>query len=242
MSASVGVVPVAPPAGGRRSLADLSVNIKILAAVGLAAVIALLVGLLGLSALGATSDSAQLIYRSNVASIKAIGVVDGAMTQVRSDAANQALSLDAAATTRFTEAVTAGLEEVEAGLTAYRQSNPAGDPAVIDDLAAKWQAYADLLESKQLPAGHRNDLAAWAKTRDTQVLPLIGTVNKNLATLTASEDADAARNGGGGAVDLRFQPHPVDPAARGGPGAGSGAGGVRGPVHRAVVAQGEGRV
>ena len=194
MSASVGVVPVAPPAGGRRSLADLSVNIKILAAVGLAAVIALLVGLLGLSALGATSDSAQLIYRSNVASIKAIGVVDGAMTQVRSDAANQALSLDAAATTRFTEAVTAGLEEVEAGLTAYRQSNPAGDPAVIDDLAAKWQAYADLLESKQLPAGNRNDLAAWAKTRDTQVLPLIGTVNKNLATLTASEDADAARN------------------------------------------------
>jgi methyl-accepting chemotaxis protein len=195
MSTSVGAVPMTETvAHGRRSFADLSVNIKILMAVGLAALVALLVGVLGLSALSDASGSAQLIYRSNVASIKALGVADGAMTQVRSDAANQALSLDAAATARFTKAVTSGLQEVEAGLTAYRQSFPSGDPAVIDDLATKWQAYADLLRTKQIPAGNNNDLTAWANTRDTEVLPLIGAVNKDLATLTAAEDADAARN------------------------------------------------
>ncbi|GIF02516.1 methyl-accepting chemotaxis protein [Actinoplanes siamensis] len=194
MNAYAGAVAGAPVARGRRSFADLSVNIKILTAVGLAALVALLVGVLGLSALADASRSAQLIYRSNVASIRAIGAVDKAMAQVQSDSANQALSLDAASTARFTEAVTADLQQVQAGLTAYRQSYPAGDPAVIDDLATKWQAYADLVEEKQIPAGNNNDLTAWAKIRDTQTQPLIDAVDKDLVTLTATEDADAARN------------------------------------------------
>src|SRR5882724_10909766 len=80
----------------RFSFADLSVNAKISAAVGLAALVALVVGVTGLLALGKASNSAQLIYTSNVASIEAAGQIKAAVTQARVDLANQALSPDAA--------------------------------------------------------------------------------------------------------------------------------------------------
>src|SRR4051812_3554073 len=97
---------VNPPARTRRpSFADLSVNVKVLAAVATAAAVAVIVGITGLVALGNASDSAQLIYQSNVASIKAVGQIKFYATQTRSDAANQALSTTAEQTQTFTDAV-----------------------------------------------------------------------------------------------------------------------------------------
>ena len=88
-------------------LADLSVNVKVLAAVGVAALVALIVGISGLLALSDASASAQLIYRSNVASIDAVGRSRPRWPRPAVDLANQALSQDAAGTAKFTDAVTA---------------------------------------------------------------------------------------------------------------------------------------
>ena len=108
----------------------------------MAAVVALVVGIAGLTALGDVSDKAQLIYSSNVASIKAVGEIKAAVAQTRVDSANQALSPDAASTATFAEAFAADLERFDAAMAAYRASQPAGDPAVIDDLASRWEACA----------------------------------------------------------------------------------------------------
>ncbi|GIE48684.1 hypothetical protein Ani05nite_22180 [Amorphoplanes nipponensis] len=178
----------------RRSFADLGVKVKILAAVVLAVLVAVLVGTIGLRALSTVSDSAQRIYRSNVASVEAMGMIDAAMTQVRLDAANQAISTDAAGVAQYTDAVTAGLTEVGAGFAAYRASNPAGDPAVIATMETKWQAYVQVLQGKLLVLGRNNEFAAWEKTRNDEAMPLMAEVIKAVDTLKAAEKADAAKS------------------------------------------------
>src|SRR5689334_3406752 len=85
----------------RPSFADLSVSVKVLTAVAIAALVALIVGIVGLLSLRDASNAAQLIYRSNVASIKAVGMLNAVVLKARVDTANQALSVDDASTKKF---------------------------------------------------------------------------------------------------------------------------------------------
>jgi methyl-accepting chemotaxis protein len=194
MNTSADAVGSESAARGRRSFADLSVNVKILTAVALAAVVALVIGVLGLSALSQASGSAQQIYRSNVASISAISDLDKAVVQARLDTAFQLISQNNADTQKYTDAFAADLQTFGAALTAYKASNPSGDPALIADLEKQWEAYVQVVETKQLPAGQRDDITGWVTTRNTEVVPLITQMNKDIDALAAAEDADAAGN------------------------------------------------
>jgi methyl-accepting chemotaxis protein len=184
---------VGPPTR-RPSFADLSVNVKILAAVGAAALVALIVGILGLTSLAGASNSAQLIYRSNVASIKAVGHLNAVVLQARVDTANQALSVGPASTKKFADAFTADLQNFTTAIAAYRASGPASDPALIDQLQTDWNAYADIATNKLIPPGNRNALTEWATIRDTQVLPILKRLFDQLTSLDGLETADAAKN------------------------------------------------
>jgi methyl-accepting chemotaxis protein len=183
-----------PTMGKRPRFADLSVNVKILVAVLTAAIVALIVGVLGLRALGLTSGAAQQIYRSNVASISAVGQLRTAVNLARVDLANQLISNTPASETKYESAFTDDMAAFDQALAAYRASYPAGDPAVIADLQTQWQAYVQVAKTKQLPAGRANDVAAWRTTRDTQVLPVINKVTADLDTLTQTERADAGKS------------------------------------------------
>ncbi|MFI5897532.1 methyl-accepting chemotaxis protein [Actinoplanes sp. NPDC051513] len=179
-------------AGARRpSFADLSVSVKVLAAVGTAALVALIVGILGLMSLRDASNSAALISNSTVPSIKAVGHLRAIVLQARVDSANQALSVDAASTNKFADSFTTDLQDFTAAMADYRATNPASDPAVIDQLQTDWDAYADVATSKLLPAGDRSALVEWAKIRDTEVLPILTRLFDGLATMDRSETADA---------------------------------------------------
>jgi methyl-accepting chemotaxis protein len=191
------------PAGRRHFFADLSVNIKILVAIGVAAVVALVVGLVGLSALGKASSSAGLIYSSNVASVKAVGEVGAAVTQARLDLANHAISQDAATMAKYAQIFATDVQTVDAAMASYRASHPAGDPAVIADLETSWRAYVQIAQSKQLPAGQRNDVRAWQNTRDTEIAPLMTKAFDDLTTLSDAETHDAAANAGSAEGDYR---------------------------------------
>jgi methyl-accepting chemotaxis protein len=181
------------PRGGL-SIADLSVKVKILAGIGVAVVVAVMVGVVGLTALSTTSESAQVIYRSNVASIKAIGLIETTTRQARLDVANQAISQDAPTVEKYTQALTANLNAVDAAVAEYQASEPSGDPAVLADLQTQWKAWAELARDSYLPLGEANDMAGWQKVRDTQAAPLLNQIKQDLDTLTAAETADAAGN------------------------------------------------
>jgi methyl-accepting chemotaxis protein len=179
---------------GRRRLTDVSVNIKILAAVAVASVVALAVGVVGLHALSESSAAAQKIYHSNLTSVDAAGDLDRAMSLVRLDLANQVISQDAASTEKYTRAVEKNLAAVSEAFDAYRATGPAADAATIHKLEEDWEAYARIVREKQLPAGAGNDLVAWQKTRDTEIDPLLEVVNEDVAALNEAEAADAAES------------------------------------------------
>ncbi|MET0424944.1 MAG: methyl-accepting chemotaxis protein [Actinoplanes sp.] len=178
----------------RSSFADLSVSVKVITAVAVAALVALIVGLIGLVSLSSASDSAQLIYRSNVASIKAVSQLRYVVAQTRTDAANQALSTTEAATDKFTGNFTADLEAFDTAMTAYRASGPASDATVIDSLLNDWDAYKEVATTKLIPAGERNDLVGWARIRDNETLPILNRISAELTTMDGLETADAAKN------------------------------------------------
>jgi methyl-accepting chemotaxis protein len=187
-------VLAAPGSGRRQGFADLSVKIKILAAIGVAVAATLMVGFVGLKALSSASSSAQLIYNSNVTSIKAVGLIDTAIRQARLDMVNQALSIDEASTAKFTESFTADLQAFDDAMTAYRDSLPAGEPAVIDGLQADWDAYVALARGKLLVLGKAKKVTEWLKVRDAEGAPILTSMRQATDALGATETADAAKN------------------------------------------------
>jgi methyl-accepting chemotaxis protein len=172
----------------------LSVNIKILTAVTVAALVALLVGITGLSALSDSSAAAQRIYTANVAGVEAAGQVRAVVTQGRVDAANQALSTDPVSVKQFTDAFTDDIRSFETAMAAYRAGGPAVDASTLDELTTQWEKYVTVVQTKMMPVGVRNDAAAWSKIRDTEAIPIVKTIYRHLDAVAAAEKADAAKS------------------------------------------------
>ncbi|MEV4349271.1 methyl-accepting chemotaxis protein [Actinoplanes sp. NPDC049596] len=194
MTLSAGYGAPAGAARRRSSFADLSVSVKVIASVATAAVVALIVGIVGLVSLGNASDSAQLIYRSNVTGIKAIGDIKFIMTKTRSDVANQALSLTPETTQQFTNDVKTDIANAEKALAAYRASTPAAGADAIDKLETTWDTYTGLVTTKLLPAGTSKDLKTWISVRKNETIPVLNSIYDQLTTLDGIETADAAKN------------------------------------------------
>jgi methyl-accepting chemotaxis protein len=188
------VTSIGAPERGRRSFADLSVNIKIVTAIGVAVAVAVMVGVVALRALSGASGSAQHIYASNVASVSAIGQVDAGLSQAQADVGALAVSQDAATQAQNKQDFTADQQAFDESMTAYRNSHPAGDPTMIADLESNWQAYVQVAQHKLLDLGTRNDMAGFQKVRDAQANPLMTKARADSDALIAAEGADAAKS------------------------------------------------
>ncbi len=175
------------------ALRDLSVNVRIVAAVLVAVLVALINGVLSMSALGEASDAAQQIYRNNVMSTSAIGKVRAEATLARVDLANHAAAYGSANSQQhFEQAFTADVTAFGAALEQYRASGPAGEVAVVDELETAWAEYVRIAQTIQLPNAAKGDLAAWQEVRTSQVAPVFTTINKDLDGLEQSEASAAA--------------------------------------------------
>jgi methyl-accepting chemotaxis protein len=177
----------------RRRWGDLSVFVKIAVAVLLTVAVGLLVGVLGLRALGRTNHATEQMYRSNVASVRAIGEAKLTAYQTRLDVANHALTLDDAGMRKYRQAVSTDEQAFRAAVEQYRATMTAGEPAVVDSLDTLWNQYVQVVETKLIPASERNDIAGWERVRDAEVAPIYQRLGGALNTLAESEDADAAR-------------------------------------------------
>ena len=186
----------ATQAAGPRSsgLAGLSINIKILSTVALAALVAMVVGILGLQGQHAASKSAQEIYSHNVISIQALGDLRATVLQARLTVVNHAVSQDQQTMSRYEQVLTGDMQAIEQAFTAYRNSRPSTDPAVVDELFADYQAYSQLARDKLLPASRRNDIAAWQHIRDTELTPLMTEAMQDITAMNAVEADKAAQN------------------------------------------------
>ncbi|MFI5493960.1 methyl-accepting chemotaxis protein [Actinoplanes sp. NPDC051859] len=178
----------------RRAVADLSVNVKILSAVLVGTVVSLVVGIVGLLALGGASQAAQDIYKTNISGIDAVSGIRQAMMQARLDIANHALSQDKEHMDKYREAFTNDLKAVDSAFTIYRSGEPASSDADIAELQKDWAAWTKIALDKQIPNGERGDLQAWQEIRDAEVLPLFAEINEHLDGLAAAEAGDASES------------------------------------------------
>ncbi|HEY0535628.1 MAG TPA: methyl-accepting chemotaxis protein [Actinoplanes sp.] len=188
------VTRIGAPDRGRRSFADLSVNVKIVLAICVAVVVAVIVGVVALRALSSASGSAELIYSSNVTAVSAIGQVDAGLSQAQSDVGAEAISQDAATKAQNKQDFAADQQAFAESMTAYRDSATAGDPAMIADLESNWQAYVRLVQDKLLDLGARNDMAGFQKVRDSEADPLMTKARADSDALIAAEGAAAAKS------------------------------------------------
>jgi methyl-accepting chemotaxis protein len=178
----------------RNILGGMGVRAKILAAVCVAVLVALIVGIVGLRALGNASASADRLYASNVASIGAVGDIRAALAEARLSTTNHMISRDAALKARYRQSFATDHQALLAALEAYRQTDPVTDPADIDELESDFAEYRGIVEDTLLPAGERDDLAAWQAARDDRIAPLMAEVGEDVRRIVAAERADAARN------------------------------------------------
>ena len=190
------VASVATGVRGRNFFADLSVKVKIMSAVGVAGLVAVAIGTLGLHALSKASGSAQKIYSANVASIDAIGDLRAAVLQTRIDVLNHAVSRTGANKAKYLQGLTADQQAAGAAFEAYRAGHPAVDSAAIDELQVDYRDYVTIVRDKLVPASERNDITAWERIRDTESGPLFTEMAQDITKMNAVESAAAAVNAG----------------------------------------------
>ncbi|GIF14372.1 methyl-accepting chemotaxis protein [Actinoplanes teichomyceticus] len=178
----------------KRFWADLGVNFKIMFAIGVASVVALLIGVLGLTALSGASASAQHIYASNLTSVAALGRVQNAITQSRLDLVSHAVYRDGTNKAAYEKNFTADLAEADAALREYQTTGPAGAPATVRSLTAAWGEYVDVARTRMIPLSRANRLAEWQQVRGARVTPLMETVRDSLTELNQAERAAAAHS------------------------------------------------
>ncbi|GAA1634562.1 methyl-accepting chemotaxis protein [Actinoplanes couchii] len=183
--------------------ADLSVNIKILVSIGVAAVVALVVGLLGLSALSEASAAAQRIYGSNLAGVSALGVVRNGITQSRLDLTLHAVYPERAAKDGYEKTFGENLTVVEGGFSAYEAAGPVVPDENVTKLRATWQDYVTIARDKLIPASRDNDLASWGSIRTEQVGPVVTELTDLLTSIGAAEQQAASSDAGSAAAGYR---------------------------------------
>jgi methyl-accepting chemotaxis protein len=180
-----------PDSGLRKIFGDLSVRVKILAAVCVAVAVGVVVGIVTLQALSQASAGAQLIYNDNLVGVKTMGQISTALSQARLDLADEAISQDAVAVNKFAQAIATDEQNFTTAVAAYRASGTADD-TVLADLESQWAAYVKIGQTKLLPMGQAHDYLGYQRVRDTEVLPIVTKANHDIDTLTGLEDHNAA--------------------------------------------------
>jgi len=181
-------------ASTRRStrFADLGVRTKTLTAVLIAALVAAVVGVMGLSSLAAANANTTLVYEDKMLGFEKAAAMRRDALSLRLAAANHVLSSDPAQTAQFEEQV----DELEASLleqtAAYRPmvSNPK-TIAFLDTFDRGLAEYSVVLHDVMLPAGRANDVAAWEAARDGAAADAIGTMSEGTDGLVEREKSGA---------------------------------------------------
>jgi methyl-accepting chemotaxis protein len=186
--------PGAAAPSRRRGFADLSVNVKILTAIAVSVAVGVTVGIVGLNALSKAADSADLLYRSNLASVAAVGQLDATLAQGRLNNALLAVSQTEAGSSKNIADFEADKKEFDETLAAYRASNPASPKAAIDQLESNWQSYVQIAETKLRPLANDHKYVEWEALRSAEVAPLLNRATELVDGMRVAEDADAAKN------------------------------------------------
>src|SRR3954447_9974042 len=132
---------------------SLPLRVKFLTAVGLACLVALLIGVLGLVQLGALQQRSQDIKTDALVPSNQIAEVRRAFLQTRIDALADELLPKSGATDTAHEAYLADIKAMDAAVGTYAGSGlTAAQDKDLQQLSEAWQQYQTLASRPYLPA------------------------------------------------------------------------------------------
>ncbi|MGZ6751776.1 MAG: methyl-accepting chemotaxis protein [Nocardioides sp.] len=178
------------PATGRstRSLGDLGVATKILSAVTLAGLAALVVGVLGLQSLSTTAANTRQMYDSDVRGVHLVQEMRVQLMTIRFMGMNRIVAKTPEQLATFTAGRTAAYDAlVAAGKRYVAETTPtAAQRKVVDSAVSGLDRYFALnLQIDQLRAS--GDTTQWLTLRDSQVTPLMLGIVKSLDGLAQQQ-------------------------------------------------------
>ncbi|WP_345525384.1 methyl-accepting chemotaxis protein [Nocardioides endophyticus] len=173
-------------------MADRGVRTKILAAVAVAVLVGLVVGVSGLRALASSAGSAETMYQANVLGVQRAAALQAAADQMRIHARDIALSTDTGAKQDAVHALDEAAAAFDRAGDAYVATgmDDARDSA-FRDLQTVVAEYLDVQQTVLEPLGLANDLEGWNAANKRQAKPLTAKMTEDVATLSSLESSDA---------------------------------------------------
>ncbi|NHC14574.1 methyl-accepting chemotaxis protein [Motilibacter deserti] len=181
---------------GRRAalhrLSDLSVRTKIVAAIAVAAVVAGLVGTLGIRALAVTASNTEKMYADNFVGLDQAAKLRRLTVQARLDVANHMLASDEAAEQAQQDKLAQTDAEMRKTLETYAASGlgPVRQQA-LQEFITLFDSYAKIREEKLLPLARQDALDQWVQVRSQEAQPVIDDMMASLEAIVSKEQATA---------------------------------------------------
>jgi methyl-accepting chemotaxis protein len=181
------------PSPRRRSgrLDDLPVAAKVLGAAAAAVVLAAVVGVLGLTALGSTHQATTDMYRHNLAGTKEIAAAQLAMSQSQLAVVSHVSSMDLTYKQQYAEQFATQAKEFDGDLAAYVRDSRTGKGALARQVRAEYAAFATTVSTKAFPLSVANDMRGYYAIGDAYLTPHMQHIQQVLGQLGAAETAAA---------------------------------------------------
>ncbi|MEN3357942.1 MAG: methyl-accepting chemotaxis protein, partial [Mycobacteriales bacterium] len=175
-----------------RAIADRSVKAKVLVAVGLVAVVALGVGLVGYVRLSSVSTTAEAVYADGIRPVVAVNEVLKAQIRMRADAALQVDATSAANVAMHEKDFATHEAAFAAGAATFTSVET--DPELLaqfSEYEKVWVQLRAVFVDVLFPLGRKNDRAGWAKAYTQRAKPLVDKSTTMLEQLSSVEQSGA---------------------------------------------------
>jgi methyl-accepting chemotaxis protein len=183
-----------PPArrGLTRWLADRPVGVKILAAVGVAALAAVATGIVGVTQMSSIKSSTHALYTDGYVPVEKLADLRRVTQLSRVALLSHGLATEDAAMRRYEQAIAQHDAAWDEQLAALREEQLDGtNTALLDTAAESWATLRSVRDEELLPASRTNDDDRFAKLFAERVAPLSDQVTEAFDGVQDELRADA---------------------------------------------------
>src|SRR4051812_30191082 len=176
----------------RAAWGDRGVKTKVLTAVAVASLVAVLIGVMGISALGASADSSRMLYASNIAGLTAAADMRTTVADVRIASRNALLEPDEAKVGQILDSIAGLADQYHAAYDAYTRSYPTPEKiALNEDALTNFDAFVKVVQTDLRPLAEASDYAGWWAVASAKSNPLALAATGDLDKISGIENDEA---------------------------------------------------
>jgi methyl-accepting chemotaxis protein len=165
----------------------------VLTAVGVAALVAVLIGFLGMQSLGAAADRTQQMYDRNVQGVSNAAAMRNAMQNVRLASRDAALAADRAGAQKALDTVPGFADRFQEMAGNLRAGAPSPDRTkLLARIESGFAEYLNQMDAVVKPLVLAQDRAGWLTFNETALRPVSDQVQGDLQALLDAERAGAS--------------------------------------------------